>query len=216
MTQDSPQLVRVAVVDHEVVRLGVEAMLRPHADRVRTVRLAPGRPLTRRVDVVLVDPVLDPPAGGPDLEALEASPHVGDVVAYTWSPDDAVVAGARTRGVPTLPKSLDGEQLAQALCRIRDGGVVDDLPGGDRRRDDWPGRSVGLTPRESEVIALVTNGLSNSEIAVQTFLSINSVKSYIRSAYRAMGVSTRSQAVLWGIDNGMAPTRMRIVLPPAS
>ncbi|GGB87944.1 LuxR family transcriptional regulator [Knoellia flava TL1] len=216
MTPDSPQLVRVAVVDHEVVRLGVEAMLRPHADRVRTVRLARGRPPNRHVDVVLVDPVLEPPAAGPDLEALCASPRVGSVVAYTWSPDDAKVADARRRGVPTLPKSLDGEQLAEALCRVRDGGVVDDVAGGDHRRDDWPGRSVGLTPRESEVITLVTNGLSNGEIAARTFLSINSVKSYIRSAYRAMGVSTRSQAVLWGIDNGMAPTRMRIVLPPAS
>ena len=74
---------------------------------------------------------------------------------------------------------------------------LDDAEGGD-----------GSTPRR--------NGLSNGEIAARTFLSINSVKSYIRSAYRAMGVSTRSQAVLWGIDNGMAPTRMRIVLPPAS
>ncbi|MFW5473385.1 LuxR C-terminal-related transcriptional regulator [Knoellia sp. CPCC 206450] len=216
MTPVRSRPVRVAVVDHEVVRLGVEAMLRPHSDRVRVVRLAQARPLTRHVDVVLVDPLLEPPEGGPDVETLENSPHVGDVVAYTWSPDDAVVAGARRRGVPTLPKSLDGEQLAAALCRIRDGLALDDLPGGGRRREDWPGRSVGLTHRESEVIALVTSGLSNGEIAEQTFLSINSVKSYIRSAYRAMGVSTRSQAVLWGIDNGMAPTRMPILLPPAS
>ena len=80
----------------------------------------------------------------------------------------------------------------------------------------WPGRAAGLTPRESEIIALVTAGLSNNAIAERTCLSINSVKSYIRSAYRTMGVDSRSQAVLWGIDNGMAPTRKRIVLeaPP--
>lgn len=216
MTQDSSQLVRVSVVDHEVVRLGVEAMLRPHADRVRTVRLGRGRVPTRRVDLVLVDPLLEPPADGPDLDALAGSPHVGSIVAYTWSLDDAVVADARKRGVPTLPKSLDGEQLALALCRVHDVGAVDDLPAGDGGHDDRPGSAVGLTPRESEIITLVTSGLSNNEIADRTYLSINSVKSYIRSAYRAMGVSTRSQAVLWGIDNGMAPTRMRIVLPPAS
>ena len=80
----------------------------------------------------------------------------------------------------------------------------------------WPGRDHGLTPRESEIIALVTSGLSNNEIAERTYLSINSVKSYIRSAYRTMGVTTRSQAVLWGIDHGMAPTRMRVLLPPPS
>jgi len=62
-----------------------------------------------------------------------------------------------------------------------------------------------LTARESEIIALITTGLSNNEIARQTYLSINSVKSYIRSAYRRMGVSSRSQAVLWGVQHGLAP-----------
>lgn len=77
----------------------------------------------------------------------------------------------------------------------------------------WPGREEGLTPREAEVIALVTSGLSNNEIADRTHLSINSVESYIRSAYRTMGVTSRSKAVLWGIDHGMAPTLMPVLLP---
>lgn len=81
--------------------------------------------------------------------------------------------------------------------------------------ESWPGRDHGLTPRESEIVSLVTSGLSNNEIAERTYLSINSVKSYIRSAYRTMGVTSRSQAVLWGIDHGMAPTRMRVLLPAA-
>src|SRR5919107_390582 len=49
---------------------------------------------------------------------------------------------------------------------------------------DWPGRAEGLTAREAEVIALITQGLSNIEIAEKAILSINSIKSYIRSAYR--------------------------------
>ena len=58
--------------------------------------------------------------------------------------------------------------------------------------------------REAEIIALITRGLSNKDIAARCFLSINSVKSYIRSAYRRMGVTSRSQAVLWGVRHGMA------------
>ncbi len=45
----------------------------------------------------------------------------------------------------------------------------------------------GLTARESEVLALITQGLSNAQIADCTHLSINSVKTYIRSAYRRIG-----------------------------
>jgi len=52
------------------------------------------------------------------------------------------------------------------------------------------------------VLGLVTAGLSNQEIASTLYLSINSVKTYIRSTYRKMGVATRSQAVLWAIQHG--------------
>lgn len=59
------------------------------------------------------------------------------------------------------------------------------------------------------MITLISRGLSNAEIAEQTFLSPNSVKSYIRSAYRKIGVQRRSQAVAWGIDHAMVPDRTR-------
>jgi DNA-binding CsgD family transcriptional regulator len=75
----------------------------------------------------------------------------------------------------------------------------------------YPGREAGLTGREAEIIALITQGLSNQEIAERSYLSINSVKTYIRTAYRKMGVTRRSQAVLWGIKNGMQPDVVRRV-----
>ena len=40
-------------------------------------------------------------------------------------------------------------------------------------------------------------------------LSINSIKSYIRSAYRKIGVTSRSRAILWGIDHGFQPDARR-------
>ena len=49
-----------------------------------------------------------------------------------------------------------------------------------------------------EILDLIKAGHSNQEIAAALYLSINSVKSYIRTAYRKIGVRTRSQAVLWG------------------
>ena len=64
------------------------------------------------------------------------------------------------------------------------------------------GEAAGLSPREGSVLGLVVSGLSNQQIADRLYLSINSVKTYIRSTYRKVGVSSRAQAVAWGIQHG--------------
>jgi NarL family two-component system response regulator LiaR len=73
---------------------------------------------------------------------------------------------------------------------------------------DWPGRGVGLSAREAEVIALITQGLANEDIASRMYVSTNTVKTYIRSAYRKLGVDSRTRAVLWGIDHGFRPDKL--------
>lgn len=59
-----------------------------------------------------------------------------------------------------------------------------------------------LSGRESEVLDLIARGLSNTEIADATALSINSIKSCIRLAYRKIGVEKREQAIAWAVDRG--------------
>ena len=63
---------------------------------------------------------------------------------------------------------------------------------------------AGLTPRELQVLTLIASGCSNRQIVESTHLSINSVKSYVRSAYRKIGVSSRPRAILWGIAQGLS------------
>ena len=62
-------------------------------------------------------------------------------------------------------------------------------------------------------MALITQGLTNQQIADRAYLSINSVKTYIRAAYRKTGVERRSQAVLWGVAHGFLPDRERTIDP---
>ena len=73
------------------------------------------------------------------------------------------------------------------------------------RRAPSPGVVVdaGLSPRESEILVAIAQGLTNAEIADQSYLSINTVKTTIRGAYRKIGVSTRSQAVRWVLQHGL-------------
>ena len=75
---------------------------------------------------------------------------------------------------------------------------------------DWPGRGEGLSEREAEILAFITQGLSNADVSARTYLWPNTVKSYIRTLYRKIGVASRTQAVLWGIDHGFAPDHHRI------
>lgn len=66
----------------------------------------------------------------------------------------------------------------------------------------WPGQERGLSPREAELLALIVRGLTNQEMAERAYLSINTIKTYVRSCYRKIGVTSRSQAVVWGLRNG--------------
>jgi DNA-binding NarL/FixJ family response regulator len=90
--------------------------------------------------------------------------------------------------------------------------VISDVP--PRARSavglDWPGRGEGLSDRESEILALITQGKSNAEVAKLTYLSPNTVKSYIRTIYRKIEVASRTQAVLWGVKHGFTPDHNRI------
>jgi len=73
------------------------------------------------------------------------------------------------------------------------------------QNEDRMGTLAGLSTREVEVLALITQGLSNKEIAEKLVVSVNTLKSHIRQAYRKIDVTTRSQAVSWAITHGFAP-----------
>ena len=74
----------------------------------------------------------------------------------------------------------------------------------DQEEPDAAGRThryAELSRMESRVVEQIGTGATNEEIARSLFLSPNTVKSYIRSAYRKMGVTRRSQAVIWANRN---------------
>ncbi|WP_331240372.1 response regulator transcription factor [Mycobacterium colombiense] len=90
--------------------------------------------------------------------------------------------------------------------------IVSDVAGRARSAPglDWPGRGEGLSDREAEILALITQGKSNADVARLTYLSPNTVKSYIRNIYRKLDVASRTQAVLWGVQHGFTPDHHRI------
>jgi len=202
--------IRVAIVnDNELVVAGVASRLDPHHDRVAVVELDSGLPVISDVDVILYDTFGQVQGDGVDLVDLV---HGSDarVVIFSWNLQPELVRRAISKGAAGyLSKGMDAEEVVEAVEAVHAGKVVLPLEQDSVDRGasgDWPGREVGLTAREAEVLALITQGLSNQEIADRSYLSINSVKTYIRSAYRKIDASTRSQAVAWGIQAGFPST----------
>ena len=212
-------VIRVALVnDDEVVVRGIDAMLRNYSHRIEVVELVAGKQVSEPVDVALYDTFGMGQGNGTAVQRLVVSPRVKAVAVYTWNFQPWLTRDTLNQGVRGyLSKSLPAARLVEALCAIAAGQLVvspsrvrSALVGGD-----WPGRAEGLTAREAEVLSLITMGLSNQEIAERTLLSLNSIKSYIRSAYRKIDVDSRSKAVLWGVEHGLRADRVRINGSPA-
>ena len=218
---NTPSPLRVALLnDYEVVVRGLQAMLEPHGDKLAVVELDVQEEVSQPVDLTLYDTFSQPQVDADLVDDVLANPNAGAVVIYSWNLHPALVEKAIAKGCRGyLDKGMSGEELAQALVRIGQGEriVSPATPEAVEQptAGEWPGKEQGLSAREAEVVALITQGLTNNDIAERTYLSINSVKSYIRSAYRKMGVERRSQAVRWGIEHGMLPDNRMIRLDGA-
>ncbi|WP_340539807.1 response regulator transcription factor [Nocardioides sp. GXZ039] len=201
---------RVAVVSPlEVVAVGLTAMLGQHPDRVRVVELSTAANVPDP-DVILYDAIGLHEGDGADLDFfVEKTAAAVLVVSQDLRPDLASRALARgADGFFSL--GVDDDELLEAVLSATSVEVGAGRVVGSSEIDAVQhrlGHDVGLTPREVDVLTLITQGLSNQEIAEQSYLSINSVKTYIRSAYRRIGVTSRSQAVVWCLQHGFSSER---------
>jgi two-component system, NarL family, response regulator LiaR len=209
MTTTPLRPVRLAVLnDFDVIVAGVTAILAPYRERVVVLEETTGRAAYDGVDVVLYDTFGSPRRVGDEVwRELIRSP--ARLVVYSWSRDPRVVEAALEAGADGfVHKSVQAPALVAELERVHRGRVVTPaepagrVPLPDAPGADWPGAEHGLSMREAEMLAQIMRGRSNQEIAAASYLSINSVKTYIRTAYRKIGVTTRPHAILWGIAHG--------------
>ena len=206
--------VTVAVIDdYALVVAGVARLLEPYEQRVEVVEIDANEHPGHHVDVALYDAFAQGQANHDDVRPLLDDDTIGHVVMYTWNFAPALIDIARRRGIAGyLSKSLAADHLADAIEHIAAGNFVCSTPPTISRthpKGDWPGRSLGLSERESEVLALLTQGYDTRRIADTMYLSPNTIKTYFKSLYRKLDVNTRSAAVLWRIDHGFRPDQYR-------
>lgn len=120
------------------------------------------------------------------------------VIGLIYDPQRDTIPAAPEATSHTITLSVTPDQLLEVLHRTtparRTGSSI-------RNEMRLP---AGLTEREFRIIELIGAGLTNEQVANETSLSMNSVKTYIRTAYQKIGVTDRSGAMLWAGAHGLA------------
>jgi len=159
-------------------------------------------PADAEPDIVLYDVIKLHEEDGADLDYWVKIPaSIVIAIDRTLRPD--LGARARDRGVEWgIDLSITVDDLATIIQEAVSGTLLDSAVAQEWEGGGYAGEADGLSPREATVLGRVVQGLSNQEIADELYLSINSVKTYIRSAYRKIEAVSRAQAVAWGIQHG--------------
>jgi two-component system, NarL family, response regulator LiaR len=188
---------RVAIVnDYEVVVAGVQGMLSPYPSQVSVVELDVDENPAQAVDVALFDTYGQPGLGLRRVRSLARSNHVGAVAVFTWNMTEAARKAAYDAGAAAvIAKTVPARQLVLSLQAVAGGQTVDSGRFRAAKAGSWPGAHWGLSARESETLALVATGMPNRAIAGAMFVSENTVRTHLKSIFRKLDVSNRSQAL---------------------
>ena len=217
---DRPGPVRIVLVDdHEMVIEGLKAMLTAFASRVTVVGQAVGAEKAMDViadldpDIVLCDVRMQGSSGLDLCQRLrERDPGRRVVMLSVYDAEQSLFQALRVGAAGYLLKSISSEELVRQLEFVHTGATAIDPVMAARavdtaarlQRDEfWPGARQGLTQRESEILALVVNGLSNRAIAAKLVIGDETVKTHLSSLYRKLGVSDRTGAVATALREGI-------------
>jgi len=203
----TPELNVVIVDDHVALRRGMELLLR-HAGHhiVGTADDAEAGEaliLRRKPDVALVDLALPGKSGAEMTRSLLAEEPQLRIILYTGAADDRQLLDALDAGAAGLAlKSGDPQELEHAILKVAAGGDYLDPRLTPLLEGKANGHAKTLSPREREIMGLLSQGLSGEEAAKQLHLSSETVRTHVRNAMSKLGAATRAHAVALALQRG--------------
>jgi len=198
------RVITLAIInDYEVVVRGVAAMLVPYSNRVRITELDAGGNPSVPVDVALFDTFAGRRHTLSRAEEMVRLGSARHVVLYTWDAAPLFIKAARDTGVSgVILKTRSADVLVDGIERI----VAGERVGFEADASSRPSvRVVDLSDRESEVLALIAKGLTNAQIADELYLSIETVKTYVKRLYAKLDVHNRAQAAVAASSHQLTP-----------
>ena len=220
--------VRVLVVDdHTLFRRGIVAVLANQKDISVVGEAVNGLEAIDKAealvpDVIVMDLNMPQCSGLEATQALQAKMPQVSILVLTVSDNEADLFHAIKFGATGyILKNTEPEELVQAIHHIAQGGVIVSPMMAAKLLTEF--RSLGtdamakktaeeednLSPREDEVLRLVSQGATNKEIADSLFISENTVKTHLRNIMDKLHLANRSQAAAYAVKRGLVPDNRR-------
>jgi two-component system response regulator DevR len=218
MDVKTPQRQRIILVDdHEVVRLGLKALLERHPNFEVVAEASTAREAVERVaalspDVVVMDIRLP---GGSGIEACqeiaEKYPATRVIMLTSYAEDEMLFSAIRAGAAGYVLKQIGGDDLVRAIEAVARGEALLD-PAVTQRifqevrkaaRDEEASAFSALTQQEKHVLLLVSEGKTNREIAKALFLGEGTVRNYVSSILSKLGVSNRAEAAAYAVEHNL-------------
>jgi two-component system, NarL family, response regulator DevR len=205
------------VDDHEVVRLGLKALLEHHAQfevvgEASTAKEAVEQVSHLRPEIVLMDIRLPGTSG---IEACEEIvkqyPDTRVVMLTSYAEDEMLFSAIRAGASGYVLKQIAGEDLVRALESVGRGESMLD-PAVTQRvfqevrravKEEEASAFANLSQQERHVLLLVSEGKTNREIAKALFLGEGTVRNYVSSILSKLGVSNRAEAAAYAVEHNL-------------
>jgi DNA-binding NarL/FixJ family response regulator len=216
-----PPIAVVVADDHEVVRAGFAALLDTQPDFAVRAVAADGAQAVRvcrevRPDVVLMD-VRMPVTDGIEATRQLASESCRVLILTTFDLDEYVFDALRAGASGFLLKDVTAERLFDGVRVVAAGDALLAPVVTRRLISEFarirpptarpPADLAALTPRETEVLRLVAEGLSNPEIAARLVVTDETVKTHVSRLLAKLGLRDRTQAVVTAYESGLVVPR---------
>lgn len=217
MSEEASETITVMIVDdHGLVRQGVRAFLETQLDITVLADAGSGAEAVRLAtelvpDVVLIDLVM------PEMDGVEAtrrlkqaSPRTQVIVLTSYHQDEHIFPAIRAGALSYLLKDVDSQELAGAIRKAAKGEAVLHPRVAARVVQELHGAAqtalnpfTELSERELEVLRLIADGASNSEIAERLVISEKTVKSHVSNILSKLHVFDRTQAAVYAWREGV-------------
>ncbi len=205
------------VDDHEVVRLGLKALLDHHSQfevigEASTAKEAIDQVGRLHPDIVLMDIRL-PGVSGIEAceEIIKQYPDTRVVMLTSYAEDEMLFSAIRAGASGYILKQIGGEDLVRALESVGRGEALLD-PAVTQRvfqevrravKEEEASAFVNLSQQERHVLMLVSEGRTNREIAKALFLGEGTVRNYVSSILSKLGVSNRAEAAAYAVEHNL-------------
>lgn len=201
--------------DHKMVREGLKAFFAPTDDFEVVAEAADGIEAVEKAgqtlpDVILLDLVM------PNLDGIEAANRIkkklpdAKIIIITSSLEESQVIGSIKAGAAGyLLKDSSPLEIEEAIKKVNRGETafpsrITSIMVKELNKPSKPvSKCTTLTDRETEILKLIANGMSNQEIADQLFLSVWTVRTYVTGILDKLEVDNRTQATLYALREGL-------------